>query len=664
MKKKIIVLVLLLILTLALFACGEPNTDGTPGGGDDSASNDFKFNDDMSVDEIIDAINGLKSLTIEMVNVQLLGTENEVVDTYRDKCTYYYGEKIYNTCGMNLDSSLRDNNIREYAFYEDGVCYYFSQYYSYYIKRQMSEEKFKRMNGFHVDYLVIFKNCLLTGDYEIIDGNLYVGKLKTIDGWAYIIRDMNKTNVELPSEFSDYKTREFTDEPFGEDIPDENVDIPTFTSDMIGYDGSEVTITFYHTMGPYLVDVLDKYIAEFIQLYPNIHIEHEQVGGYDDVSDQLLSAIPYGTQSNMAYCYSSHIAQYNNIDSNAVLSLDDFISCTATVTRADGTEEMIGLTDAQKNDFIEGFYNEGKQFGDDKMYTMPLSKSAEVLYYNKTFFDEHNLSVPTTWAEMEAVCKRIKEINPDSIPLGYDSESNLFINLCAQYGSPYTSATGDHFLFDNETNRSFVEMLKRWYDNGYITTQRRLGTYTSSLFTDKSNKKCYMSIAYSASAMHYADLDGNYPFEVGIASVPQVDANNGKITFKGPSLCILNNGNGIEATATWLFIKYLTTNVDFQSEFSMETGYMSVLKSVVNQKEYSEYLATADGGDNIRALALKVCLEQMDAYFAPEAFWGCDVASNVVGMLLEDVITGTKTIDEAFKYALDECEKATVQQTS
>lgn len=662
MKKKIIVLVvLLLILTLALFACGEPNTDGTPGEGDDLVSNDFKFNDDMTVDEILDAINGLKSLTIEMANVQSLGTENEFVDTYRDNCIYYYGEKIYNICGMNLDG-LRDNSIREYAFYEDGVCYYFCQYYSYYIKRQMSEEKFKRMNGFNVDNLVIFKNCLLTGDYEIIDGNLYVGKLKNIDGWAYIIRDMNKTNVELPSEFSDYKTREFTDEPFGEDIPDDDVDIPTFTSDMIGYDGSEVTITFYHTMSPYLVDVLDKYIAEFIQLYPNIHIEHEQVGGYDDVQDEILSAIPYGTQPNMAYCYSSHIAQYNNIDSNAVMSLDDFISCTATVTRADGTEEIIGLTDAQINDFIEGFYNEGKQFGDDKMYMMPLCRATDVLYYNKTFFDEHNLTLPTTWAEMEEVCAKIKDIDPNSVPLGYDSESNWFINLCAQYGSPYTSVTGDHFLFDNETNRSFVEMIKRWYEKGYVTTAQIEGSYTSSLFTEKTlNRRCYMSIASSAGAKHqrpYVDDDGNYQFEVGIASIPQVDGDNAKVITQGPSLCILNNGDVLEATATWLFIKYLTTNVEFQAEFSRTFGYMSVLKSVQENETYAEYLASADGCDNILALSLKVCYEQMDAYFAPDAFVGSDVARSQVGELLVSAITGDKTIDEAFTSAVENCNNA------
>ena len=50
-----------------------------------------------------------------------------------------------------------------------------------------------------------------------------------------------------------------------------------------GYDGSDVTITFYHTMGTNLNTVLDEYIKEFNQLYPNIHVVWTQVGSYDDV---------------------------------------------------------------------------------------------------------------------------------------------------------------------------------------------------------------------------------------------------------------------------------------------------------------------------------------------------------------------------------------------
>ena len=150
-----------------------------------------------------------------------------------------------------------------------------------------------------------------------------------------------------------------------------------------GYDGSEVTIKFYHTMGSNLRDVLDRYIVEFNKLYPNIHIEHEQVGGYDDVRDQINTEITVGNQPNIAYCYPDHVAVYNL--AKATVTLDDLIASEIEVTRDDGTTEILGLTDAQISDFIKGYYEEGKQFGDGKMYTLPLSKSTEVLYYNKTF---------------------------------------------------------------------------------------------------------------------------------------------------------------------------------------------------------------------------------------------------------------------------------------
>ena len=225
--------------------------------------------------------------------------------------------------------------------------------------------------------------------------------------------------------------------------PDSGAGNANFVVPEGGYDGSAVTIRFYHTMGATLSEVLDYYITEFNALYPNITIEHEQVGDYDDVRDQVSTEINVGAQPNIAYCYPDHVALYNV--AGAVVQLDNLIASEEVVTRADGTTEVLGLTQTQKDDFIQGYYNEGKQFGDEKMYTMPLSKSTEVLYYNKDFFAENELAVPTTWDEMEALCAKIKQIDANSIPLGYDSEANWFITMCEQYGSPYTSTEpGNH----------------------------------------------------------------------------------------------------------------------------------------------------------------------------------------------------------------------------
>ena len=438
---------------------------------------------------------------------------------------------------------------------------------------------------------------------------------------------------------------------------------PNFVVPETGYDGSEVTITFYHTMGSNLTTVLDAYIAKFNELYPNIHIISESVGGYDDVRDQISTQITAGNQPNLAYCYPDHVAMYNL--AGAVATLDSLIDSQIKVTDAKGNETILGLTAEQKADFIEGYYNEGKQFGDGLMYTLPMSKSTEVLYYNKTFFQENNLSVPTTWDEMEKLCEQIRKIDPNSIPLGYDSEANWFITMCEQSNSPYTSATGDYFQFDNDTNKAFVKRFTEWYSKNYITTQTLYGAYTSGLFVSTDETRSYMSIGSSAGATHQrpaADENGDYPFEVGIATIPQLDNNNRKVISQGPSLCIFKKSDPQEVVASWLFAKFLTTNVEFQAEFSMASGYVPVLKSVSENPVYADFLENADGGNYIAALSAKVCLEQTDAYYTSPAFNGSSTARSQVEALMCACLTLPvddkldSAINAAFAKAIQECE--------
>ena len=440
------------------------------------------------------------------------------------------------------------------------------------------------------------------------------------------------------------------------------------TSDFVipegGYDGSKVTITFYHTMGAALREVLDAFIVEFNKLYPNITVVHEQVGGYEDVRDQIKTELTVGNQPNIAYCYPDHVALYNV--AKAVVTLDDLIASNIEITREDGTKEILGLTAEQQADFIEGYYNEGKEFGDGKMYTMPFSKSTEVLYYNKTFFEEHDLKVPTTWDEMEEVCAKIKEIDPESIPLGYDSESNWFITMCEQLGSDYTSASGDHYLFNNDTNKQFVKRYREWYQKEYVTTQEIYGAYTSGLFTATTGQRSYMSIGSSAGAKHQrpaADDKGEYPFEVGIATIPQVNPAEPKVISQGPSVCIFKDENPQEVIASWLFVKFLTTNVNFQAAFADASGYVPVLKSVANHPTYAEKMANADGYNNIAYLSAKVCMEQANAYYTSPAFNGSAKARDEVGSLIQAAFIGDASngldalIDKVFQDAINNCKK-------
>ena len=427
-----------------------------------------------------------------------------------------------------------------------------------------------------------------------------------------------------------------------------------------GYDGSKVSITFANTTGQALADIIDSAIERFNVLYPNITVKNDNSEKqYPALNSKIATQLTGGKQPNVAFCYSDHVAQYNQ--SKAVLPLDDFLPGGAYSQSDDAAVKSLALTEAQVKDYIDVFYKEGSVYEDGKTYTLPFAKSTEVLFYNKDFFDAHpDIKVPETWDEMEQTCADIKAIIGDDkskYPLVYDSDANLFITLCNQYGSDYTSATGDHFLFDNETNRGFVADLKRWYDAGYFTTEGLGGTYGSNLFKEQ---KCYMSIG-STGGSQYQDpgsTDGQAKFYVEVAPLPQKDPDNFKSILQGPSVCIFKKNNPQEVIASWLLVKFLTTDIEFQARYSEQSGYMPVTWSTFNSEAYQDFLSEIDSASGLTARAAKTCYElaqKEGAFYTSDAFIGSSKARERVELLIIDVLDNGTSIEDAFKAAVKAC---------
>lgn len=409
----------------------------------------------------------------------------------------------------------------------------------------------------------------------------------------------------------------------------------------------KINLNFYTTMGQALQEVYNEYYKDFKEAYPNINVNLQVIGGYDDVRDQMTTTISAGKNDvNIAYCYPDHVALYNKAKS--VISLDGFINS------AD-----YGFSRAQKNDFIDAYYEEGKSFGDGKMYTLPFTKSSEVMYYNKDFFDKNNLEVPTHWwsngdndtTSMDYVIRKIKEIEPDSIPLGYDSESNLFITMCEQLKADYTSAIGNHYRFNNDKAKEFSKKLNTWYKDGLMTTKQLYGGYTSSLFTTNEKQKCYICIGSSAGASYQT----SETLKPGIAPIPQADETNKKVIQQGPNICIFTNDDQQKLIASWLWVKFFTTNAEFQCSFSMESGYTPVLKSCAENEIYANWLK----GATAQAASTAVTMAQADNYFTSPAFVGSSKARETVGKLLVNVLKSDgsdASINSNFENAIQELE--------
>lgn len=366
----------------------------------------------------------------------------------------------------------------------------------------------------------------------------------------------------------------------------------------------KTTVTLGHTMDGTLLEAVHTQIEAFSARYPWIRVELQQLKG--DVTEENRPHVLCG--------YPEDAEKYRD----ALSELDSWIQNSQTV---EDTTETVGLSQGQLKDIHEMYLGEGKLA--DTTYMLPLCRQTLVLYYNRTFFEECELEVPFFWEEVEAVCEKIKQIDPQSVPLACSEEADWFITLCAQNGG-FTVPEGVQYGFDHEQNRAFVKQLNGWYQKGYLTTGGLSGGKVT-LAERESVPRNYMVIGSSADVgnMRPEMVDGAYAFELGILDLPQSEAGDG-VLVHGPGLSLFNTGSQEEKLAAWLLVKYLTTNEETQAQLAMNSGYLPVLASVDVNGKYSAFLDAADGGEQIAALSELVCMEQRHRLFA-----GSEVAGNV-----------------------------------
>ncbi|MGM9873878.1 MAG: extracellular solute-binding protein [Bacilli bacterium] len=412
-------------------------------------------------------------------------------------------------------------------------------------------------------------------------------------------------------------------------------------------------VKFWHTMGQANQGLLNRMIAEFEAANPDIVIDAFSQGSYDDVADKIKEAIPSGTTPTMSFCYPDNVADY--IEAGAVEELTSYIE-----------NSDYGIPDLA--DYNSSYWAEGTSYQIEGTYSVPYAKSTEVLFYNATVFEENNWEVPTTWDELWTLARQIKAKYPTVTPLGYDSDSNLFITLCEQYGIPYTTshpADGEsYYLFNNEQAKAMVEELKGYYNEGLFVTKGTSpnSSYTSTQFT---NGKLVLSIGSTGGTTYNKSLN----FNIGVAPLP-AGSKNRHVVSQGPSICFFKRAKANEKVAAWKFYTHITNSVN-TANYSISTGYEPVRTSSYSTDVYNAYIQTGgnintagtafvnrlEEDNNLLATAAK-CTSTFyppEQYFTSPIFPGSDTARDAVGGIIPNVLRGTKTVDQAFTDALTQC---------
>ena len=415
----------------------------------------------------------------------------------------------------------------------------------------------------------------------------------------------------------------------------------------------EITIEFWHVYGQSKEALLLDYIAEFEALYPNITVNATSQGGYDDLRNKTILAISAGNTPTMLVAYPDHVAGYLN--GNAVIPLDDFIY-----------DETWGI---DIEDFIPSYIEENQQYQGGFMYSLPYSKSTEMMVFNKTIFEANSIDIPMdrplTFTELETYAATMVGDGPNQCEylINYDSSANFFINNVRMWNGGYTNSSGD-ILVDNANTIAMLNYVEAKFESKMIALPLAWNQqYGSTNF--KEGDAC-MTVGSTAGISYNVPED----FEIGVAPIPQWDLDNyPSAVQQGPNVAIMEDSTDAERLAAWLFIKYIT-DAEQTAKWSMLTGYLPVRTSGYESAVYQEFLSIASMEDPsthtfsaelveflgnpadyvYESMTANAAYLQVDYYEFDPAFALRTTSSDArlqAGIIMEAIFAGNATVEQA-----------------
>ena len=363
-----------------------------------------------------------------------------------------------------------------------------------------------------------------------------------------------------------------------------------------------VEITFWHAMNADLEKSLQGLTDKFMEENPNIKVTLQNQSSYPELQQKITATsaspddLPTLTQAYPHW-------MVNAIQDELLVDLKPYIE-----------NETIGFENYE--DILEGFRSSSEI--DGKIYGMPFSKSTEVIWYNKTLFDELGLEVPTTYEELTEVAKTITE-KKGIVGAGFDSLNNFYSTYLKNKGVDFNSETDVTSAESIEAANYYLDGIK----DGYF---RIAGTDTF-LSGPFANETLGMYIGSNAGESFVKQSVGD-KFEVGIAAYPA------KSTMQqGTDLYVFNNASAEQKTAAFEFLKFLCSTEN-QITWGIESGYIPATKSAIESDEYK------NSGSLVATILEEATSKNL---FINEVAQGVDSAYNESKVVMEDILSDVKS---------------------
>lgn len=343
-----------------------------------------------------------------------------------------------------------------------------------------------------------------------------------------------------------------------------------------------IEITMWHTLGEHHQAALDKIIEDFNASQDEVKMI-AIAQPYQDYWAKVMQAVRNGTGPDLVGAFPTEAVNYMADD--LLVDFAPFIN-----------DPEIGIP-GFKESLSGDLYGEITQWDPDKIYLFPAISTSEVLFYNKTMFDELGLEPPKTWKDVENYSKVIRE--KKGIPgFGTDSAIDTWQGLIKQAGSDYIDPVTKTVKFNNEIG---LAQLTWFADNVKAGNFRLVGE--DYYFSNPFGSEAVGSYIGSSAGIDYVRGAVGDKFEVGCVPIPQEGTvpyisswGTGYMSFKSTEE---------KAEAVYKFLRFLI-EPETLANWAIAFGAIPAYKEARELPVYQDYLKT-----NIAAKALYEQIDRM-----------------------------------------------------
>ncbi|MFJ4922532.1 sugar ABC transporter substrate-binding protein [Streptomyces sp. NPDC088725] len=314
------------------------------------------------------------------------------------------------------------------------------------------------------------------------------------------------------------------------------------------------------------------------------------------------------------------------------------------------TGGLVDVTDKVKDagldkDLVKGLADAGTL--DGKQYGMPWYAGVRGLLFRKDIFEKHDLKAPTTWQELRDTALVLKEKEPDMVPFPVAGSAEMnavpFIwgaggELAKQEGGSWKSA------INSPESVKGIQFYTDLAKKDGVSPAKATTWTEKEIATDFQKGKIAMTLSGSWTPEGFMAAAPDLKGKLAAAPIPGEKGGLSK-SFLGGSY--LSTFKGDNQDLAWEYVKMVTTG-EFATKWGEQSNYFPGQNSLLEKVQ--------EKNDPLVAPFAKQMTEA-GGTVPQTAAYGEIQASQVVPKMIQSILTGKKSAQEAADQAAQEMDK-------